>query len=107
MIRMNLNLTIGGISLAFATTVAGFFGMNITSGYELCQMVAGSLLLGGGFMGGCYSHLYGPHARWKTQQHVQGDMAALDYSLELMLEGFESIKIYLIKSLDVVISSYF
>lgn len=106
MIRMNLNLTIGGISLAFATTVAGFFGMNITSGYETMPyafngIVAGSLLLGGGFMGGCYSHLYGPHARWKTKQHVQsieimnralGDMAALDYSLELMLEGEDDIK---------------
>jgi magnesium transporter len=106
MIRMNLNLTIGGISLAFATTVAGFFGMNITSGYETMPyafngIVAGSLLLGGGFMGGCYSHLYGPHARWKTRQHVQsieimnralGDMAALDYSLELMLEGEDDIK---------------
>lgn len=106
MIRMNLNLTIGGISLAFATTVAGFFGMNITSGFETMPyafngIVAGSLLLGGGFMGGCYSHLYGPHARWKTRQHVQsieimnralGDMAALDYSLELMLEGEDDIK---------------
>ncbi len=29
MIPMNLNLTIGGISLAFAKTVAAFFGMNI------------------------------------------------------------------------------
>jgi magnesium transporter len=64
MIRMNLNLTIGGISLAFATTTAGFFGMNVQHGLEhtegIFQMiVAGSCLLGGGFLGGCYSHLYG------------------------------------------------
>ncbi len=64
MIRMNLNLTIGGISLAFATTVAGFFGMNIQHGFEHAEgafetIVAGSCLLGGGFLGSCYSHLYG------------------------------------------------
>jgi magnesium transporter len=64
MIRMNLNLTVGGISLAFATTVAGFFGMNVHHGLEHTEgifqaIVAGSCLLGGGFLGGCYSHLYG------------------------------------------------
>jgi magnesium transporter len=67
MIRMNLNLTIGGISLAFATTTAGFFGMNVQHGLEHTEgvfqvIVAGCCLLGGGFLGGCYSHLYG--SRW-------------------------------------------
>ena len=47
MIRMNLNLTIGGISLAFTKTTAGFFGINVQHGLEhtegIFQMiVAGS-----------------------------------------------------------------
>lgn len=64
MIRMNLYLTIGGISLAFGTAVAGFFGMNVVNGYEDAEMVfeavvMGSLFFGGAFMGGCYSYLNG------------------------------------------------
>ena len=64
MIRMNLYLTIGGISLAFSTTVAGFFGMNVINGMEHAEgifelVVAGSCLFGGGFLGACYSYLNG------------------------------------------------
>ena len=64
MIRMNLYLTVGGISLAFGTTVAGFFGMNLVNGYEGAHgmfdlVVVGSCLFGGGFLGGCYSYLNG------------------------------------------------
>lgn len=65
MIRMNLYLTVGGISLAFGTAVAGFFGMNVPNGYERVDgifelVVLSSCLLGGGFLGGCYSYLNGP-----------------------------------------------
>jgi magnesium transporter len=91
MIRMNLNLTIGGISLAFATTVAGFFGMNVQHGLEHAEgafqtIVAGSCLLGGGFLGTCYSHLYGSGSQRRTREHVNqievmsralGDMSAV------------------------------
>ena len=64
MIRMNLYLTIGGISLAFGTAVAGFFGMNVINGYESSEgifelVIAGSCLFGGGFLGACYSYLNG------------------------------------------------
>ena len=65
MIRMNLYLTVGGISLAFGTAVAGFCGMNVPNGYEKVEgifefVVLSSCLLGGGFLGGCYSYLNGP-----------------------------------------------
>ena len=64
MIRMNLYLTIGGISFAFGTTVAGFFGMNVINGLEEAEgvfhlIVAGSCLFGGAFLGGCYTYLNG------------------------------------------------
>jgi len=64
MIRMNLYLTIGGIALASATLVAGFFGMNVINGYESADgmfngIVLGSMFLGGVFLGGCYSYLNG------------------------------------------------
>ena len=34
LIRINLHLTMGGVGLALATTVAGLFGMNLVSGLE-------------------------------------------------------------------------
>lgn len=62
MIRMNLYLGIGGISLAFGTAVAGFFGMNVINGLEEAPgvfelVVAGSCAFGGVFLGGCYWYL--------------------------------------------------
>lgn len=99
MIRMNLYLTVGGISLAFGTAVAGFFGMNVVNGLEDAEgvfemVVLGSCLFGGGFVGACYSYLNGARAQRRTLDHLSqievmnralGDMSALDYSFELML----------------------
>ena len=64
MIRMNLYLSIGGISLGFGTAVAGFFGMNVVHGYEEASgifeaIVLSSCLFGGGFMGACFTYLEG------------------------------------------------
>ena len=64
MIRMNLYLTMCGISLAFGTAVAGFFGMNVINGWEEAEgvfeiVVLGSTLLGGGFLGACMAYLNG------------------------------------------------
>lgn len=99
MIQMNLYLTVGGISLAFGTTVAGFFGMNLVSGLEEAEgvfgtVVLGSCLFGGGFLAGCYSYLKGSRVKARTLNSLNeievmnralGDMAALDYSFQLML----------------------
>ncbi len=64
MIRMNLYLSMGGISLAFGTAVAGFFGMNVINGMEQSEgifeaIVLGSTLTGGVFLGACASYVDG------------------------------------------------
>ena len=52
-------------------------------------------LFGGGFLGGCYSYLNGHGMKARTQNYLNqieimnralGDMSALDYSFELMLD---------------------
>lgn len=104
-IRMNLYLTMGGVSLAFGTVVAGFFGMNVIHGYEDVEgvfewVVLGSCLFGGGFLGACYSYLNGSRTRRRTTEHVNeieimnralGDMSALDYAFEMMLTEKETL----------------
>mmetsp|Transcript_976 Transcript_976/g.2038 ORF Transcript_976/g.2038 Transcript_976/m.2038 type:complete len:553 (-) Transcript_976:1887-3545(-) len=103
MIRMNLYLTVGGISLAFGTAVAGFFGMNVVNGWEEAEgvfelVVVGSCFFGGGFLSFCYSYLNGSRAQRRTLDHLNtievmnralGDMSALDHSFELMLDEKE------------------
>ena len=89
MIRMNLYLSVGGVSLGFGTgktivsayiwihaivlahltivlsvAIAGFFGMNLISGLEESpgvfeMVVLSSCLFGGGFAGACVSFLEG------------------------------------------------
>ena len=103
MIRMNLYLSVVGISLAFGTAVAGFFGMNVINGWESSEgifeiVVMGSCLFGGGFMGTCYSYLEGTKTHTKTIENLNqievlnralSDLPALDYSFELMLKEKE------------------
>ncbi|KAL9187658.1 hypothetical protein ACHAXT_006036 [Thalassiosira profunda] len=107
MIRMNLYLTIGGISLAFGTAVAGFFGMNLVSGLEEAEgvfelVVLGSTFFGGAFLSGCYFYLNGTRTQQRTINNLEqievmnralGDMSALDYSFELMLNADEPLTI--------------
>jgi magnesium transporter len=99
MIRMNLYLTMGGISLGFGTAVAGFFGMNVINGFENADgifnmIVASSTMLGVTFTGACYSYINGSRTKQRTIDNLQeievmnralGDMPALDLSFEMML----------------------
>ncbi len=64
MIRMNLYLSMGGMSLGFGTAVAGFFGMNVINGLENADgvfnvIVASSTMIGAAFTGACYSYING------------------------------------------------
>ena len=34
LVKVNVHIAIAGLSLAFGTTAAGFFGMNLVSGFE-------------------------------------------------------------------------
>eukprot|EP00804_Cyclotella_cryptica_P014729 CCRYP_019946-RF/>CCRYP_019946-RF protein AED:0.39 eAED:0.39 QI:0/0.88/0.9/1/0.88/0.9/10/250/484 len=100
MIRMNLYLSVAGISIGFGTAVAGFFGMNVINGLEEVEgvfslVVFSSCLFGGGFMGACFTYLEGTKTHTKTIQNLNqievlnralSDMPALDHSFELMLK---------------------
>ncbi|KAL7510169.1 hypothetical protein ACHAXN_007077 [Cyclotella atomus] len=100
MIRMNLYLSVGGVSLGFGTAIAGFFGMNLISGLEESpgvfeMVVLSSCLFGGGFAGACVSFLEGSKTQAKTIENLNqievlnralSDMPALDHSFELMLK---------------------
>ena len=99
MIRMNLYLSMGGISMGFGTAVAGFFGMNVINGVENAEgifnvIVASSCMIGIAFTGACYSYIDGSRTKQRTIDNLQeievmnralGDMPALDLSFELML----------------------
>ncbi|KAL7521726.1 hypothetical protein ACHAWX_006401 [Stephanocyclus meneghinianus] len=100
MIRMNLYLSVAGISIGFGTAVAGFFGMNVINGLEEVEgvfalVVLSSCLFGGGFMAACFSYLEGTKTHTRTIQNLNqievlnralSDMPALDHSFELMLK---------------------
>lgn len=104
-IRMNLYLTMAGISLAFGTTIAGFFGMNLVNGLEnhptaFQFVVVSSTILGAGIMGACLSYIGGSRTRADTAETMRqleiveralSNMPALDYSLNTMAFEGETI----------------
>lgn len=91
MIRMNLYLSMGGISMGFGTAVAGFFGMNVINGIENADgmfniIVASSCMIGLAFTGACYSYINGSRTKQRTIDNLQeievmnralGDMPAV------------------------------
>eukprot|EP00986_Skeletonema_menzelii_P020117 scaffold30215_cov148-Skeletonema_menzelii.AAC.6 len=101
MIRMNLYLSMGAISMGFGTAVAGFFGMNVINGVEDVEgifntIVASSCMVGLAFTVACYSYIDGSRTKRRTIEKLEeieimnralGDMPALDLSFEMMLSG--------------------
>mmetsp|Transcript_30375 Transcript_30375/g.45955 ORF Transcript_30375/g.45955 Transcript_30375/m.45955 type:complete len:526 (-) Transcript_30375:80-1657(-) len=99
MIRMNLYLSMGAISMGFGTAVAGFFGMNVINGLEDADgifniIVASSCMVGLSFTVACYSYIDGSRTKKRTIEKLQeieimnralGDMPALDLSFEMLL----------------------
>ena len=51
LIEMNVNLSIVAVCLASSTTIAGFFGMNVISGYEESFFAFPTILCGSGALG--------------------------------------------------------
>uniref|UniRef100_A0A7S4HRH7 Magnesium transporter n=1 Tax=Odontella aurita TaxID=265563 RepID=A0A7S4HRH7_9STRA len=100
MIRMNVYLSIVGIGLASATTVAGFYGMNLINGHENSAtaydaVVAGTSLTALLIVAGCTSYLSGNTMRKRAAQRLEeietisgalSDMAALDYTIKVMVD---------------------
>ena len=98
-IRMNLYLSIAGISIASVTAIAGFYGMNLLHGYEsdpamFGNIVSGSTMGGLLFGVGCFAYIRGSGAnngRYKQRLHeieiIDGAlsrMGAVDYTLKCL-----------------------
>ena len=99
MIRMNLYLSMGAISMGFGTAVAGFFGMNVINGLEDADgifniIVASSCMVGFAFTVACYSYIDGSRTKKRTIEKLHeieimnralGDMPAVSTSVTSML----------------------
>jgi Mg2+ and Co2+ transporter CorA len=101
MIRMNLYVTITGLSLALSTTIAGFFGMNLINGFEsnpeAFQVVVTSTLVAGVVASAsCFSYISGSTMQKRAKQRLEeiqtlnnalSDMNALDVTIKQLLNG--------------------
>ena len=105
MVRMNVHLGIVGLSIAFSTAAAGFFGMNLVSGLEQSATAFGTVVLCSS-MGsllislGCFNFLSGHRARVRAAKRLEeietltnalSDMCALDHTFKVMAERGQSI----------------
>ncbi len=103
MINMNVHLSIAAVCLGVCTTVAGYFGMNLSSGMEedpwaFWPVVGASSALGAGIYGSCASYLSGGRVRDLANERamevqavtgVLGDMGSLDYAVKRVIEEKE------------------
>jgi hypothetical protein len=103
MVRMNVHLGIAGLSIALSTAVAGFFGMNLASGFEASPNAFGNVILASSMSSmfvsiGCLNFLSGQAMRKRAAQRLQemetlssalSDMNALDHTLKTIAYGGE------------------
>jgi hypothetical protein len=101
MIWMNLCVSVTGLSFGAATTVAGFFGMNLVTGlesvpYAFLYIVSGCSMLGTSIALGSLNYLSGHKMQLKAAQRMAeietltaalGDMCALDYTFKTVIEA--------------------
>jgi len=100
MIKLNVHLQIATLSVGFGTATAGFFGMNLVTGYESVPGVFGNVILfsgvGGILLAGiCLNHLSGSAMKRRAAQRQEeintltgalSDMSALDYTIKQSIE---------------------
>eukprot|EP00527_Entomoneis_sp_CCMP2396_P002253 CAMPEP_0198146100 /NCGR_PEP_ID=MMETSP1443-20131203/27411_1 /TAXON_ID=186043 /ORGANISM="Entomoneis sp., Strain CCMP2396" /LENGTH=425 /DNA_ID=CAMNT_0043809935 /DNA_START=437 /DNA_END=1714 /DNA_ORIENTATION=+ len=96
MVRMNVHISIAGLSLAVGTTVAGFFGMNLISGLETSPFAFYYVMSVTSISGlvvcmTSLNYISGNTMKMKAQQRLDeietlasalSDMCALDYTLK-------------------------
>mmetsp|Transcript_36645 Transcript_36645/g.80157 ORF Transcript_36645/g.80157 Transcript_36645/m.80157 type:complete len:576 (+) Transcript_36645:469-2196(+) len=99
MIRMNVMLAVAGVGLATSTTVAGYFGMNLISGFEesptaFTTTVVSSSAVTLAIFAGCSSYLSGSRMKQRAIERIEeietitgalSDMQSLDYAIKTML----------------------
>jgi len=86
LITVNVYLSIGAVSLATSTAIAGFFGMNTIHGYEdsvtaFPAIVLGSAIMGGAIAYGCSRFLSRSHSRELALQQY-GEMETMNKVLQ-------------------------
>lgn len=102
MIRMNLYLSIGAVGIASSTATAGYFGMNLTHGFEesptaFWNVVGGASFAGLLFVGGCAAYIHGTASNSRTMARLReievldgvlspAKMGALDYTMKILAE---------------------
>jgi len=100
LIRMNLYLALVGLGLGIGTTVAGFFGMNLISGFEESPVAFGNVVMltsvtGISVAAICSSYVSGRTMQNRAKQRLDeidvltgalSDMPALDFTVKRLLE---------------------
>ena len=97
-LRMNLYLSIAGVSIASSTAVAGFYGMNLVNGLEesptaFWNLVSATSLTGIVFGVGCISYMSGSASTTRTLERLREievldgalsppTMSAIDYTMK-------------------------
>lgn len=98
MIRVSLTVAITGLGFATSTSVAGFYGMNLTHGFEASPTAFGNVILATSTVGvfliaGCMAYISEPNVKRRTLKKLEeietiGDaltnMSALDYTMKQM-----------------------
>lgn len=103
MLRMNLYLSIAGVSIASSTAVAGFYGMNLINGLEESPTAFWNVVsvtsMSGAMLGvGCLSYLGGTASTARTLERLReievidkalspSKMLALDYTMKILAES--------------------
>jgi hypothetical protein len=103
MVRMNVHIGIAGLSMAFSTTIAGFYGMNMVNGLEgapnaFLAVTALSVITSGAIGLGSMNYLSGRKMRARAEQRLEeidtltnalSDLCALDYVVKVVEAGHD------------------
>lgn len=101
MIRMNLYISISGLSFGISTALAGFFGMNLINGLEshpsaFYMVVAGTCMTGVVVSASCFNYISGSTMQKragqrlteiKTLKNALRDMSGLDATIKKVLRS--------------------
>jgi len=104
MIRMNVQLAVGTVCLSTMTVVAGFFGMNLVSGFEdhesmFLVTVGGSGVAAIVLYAACHNFLSGKNMRKRVREKateinaitaVLNNMDSLDFAIKRLLQEADS-----------------
>ena len=103
MIRLNLLVAIAGVSLGWSTAVAGFFGINLVSGYETTPQLFETVVLVATLSSGvvatlCLAFLRGSPSRQQAAVRRMRETERLTRALRILSTMDQSMKLLLEES---------